>query len=269
MATMLEGRTAQVGVPVAGQVMSVIITMVAITVISTFLTQRILAIKVWTRLPFVVWLVLAIYVDSYLFVFATSLLQHSFGVNSSKQLCEGAILLCLACYVTTKIFIYLFLVEKAYIIRGTPKRRMQSKLYIFNSFGIMTVFVVVIVLNFIYRIVRIEEGQCVIGMEGVGIIPLITFDALANTYLTIMFLIPLKKLYSFRNMARSPANIRLRTVAFRTFLGSLCTLTSSIVNLSVLMALHGEPGWVCLMCCNCDGWSHHCFEPCHHSHPDI
>ena len=23
-------------------------------------------------------------------------------------------------------------------------------------------------------------------------------------------------------------------------------------NLSVLMSLDGEPGWVCLMCCNCD-----------------
>lgn len=24
-------------------------------------------------------------------------------------------------------------------------------------------------------------------------------------------------------------------------------------NLSVLTALNGEPGWVCLLCCNCDG----------------
>jgi len=41
-------------------------------------------------------------------------------------------------------------------------------------------------------------------------------------------------------------------VALRTFVGSICTLASSIVNLSVLMALEGEPGWVCLMCCNSD-----------------
>lgn len=29
-------------------------------------------------------------------------------------------------------------------------------------------------------------------------------------------------------------------------------LISISSNLSVLMALNGEPGWVCLMCCNCD-----------------
>lgn len=94
-----------------------------------------------------------------------------------------------------------------------------------------------------------EEGICYIGMKGLGIIPLITFDGLANTYLTLMFLIPLRsrhrpvfevdseypiltvktELYSFKNMARTSANIRLRNVAFRTFVGSLCTLLSSAV----------------------------------------
>lgn len=121
-------------------------------------------------------------------------------------------------------------------------------------------------------------------------IPLISFDAVVNVYLTIIFLIPLNSkshdqsvpvyiqadermdLYSFKNMARSPANHRLRSVAFRTFVGAVCTLVSSITyvpcnllytnlkanrtrNLSVLMALNGEPGWVCLMCCNCDSQS--------------
>lgn len=41
-------------------------------------------------------------------------------------------------------------------------------------------------------------------------------------------------------------------MAFRTFIGSCATLTSSVVNLTVLMILKGEPGWICLMCCNAD-----------------
>lgn len=48
-------------------------------------------------------MVFAIYVDSYAFVFATSILQHSLGVSSSYNLCQSAILLCLAFYVTTKV----------------------------------------------------------------------------------------------------------------------------------------------------------------------
>lgn len=37
------------------------------------------------------------------------------------------------------------------------------------------------------------------------------------------------ELYSYTNMARTRANIRLRMVAFRTFCGAVCTLVSSIV----------------------------------------
>lgn len=36
------------------------------------------------------------------------------------------------------------------------------------------------------------------------------------------------ELYSYTNMARTRANIRLRMVAFRTFCGAVCTLVSSI-----------------------------------------
>ena len=142
----------------------------------------------------------------------------------------------------------------------------------------------------ISRIARIVNGECFIGMRSISMIPLIAFDAVVNVYLTIIFLIPLKSkslrederkfsiltsiidLYSFRNLPKTNANSRLRNVAFRTFVGACCTLTSSIVyvplkstplanelltwnssNLTVLMVLDGEPGWVCLMCCNSDG----------------
>ncbi|EGY15615.1 uncharacterized protein VDAG_06779 [Verticillium dahliae VdLs.17] len=227
--------------PLAGIVFSVIICLASITVISAFLTQRFIAIKVWKRLPFVVWLVFLIYIDSYLFVFVTGLLQFALGVNTSFSICDGAILLCLVCYVTTK-----------HVVRGTKKSRFKSKMYLFNSFGMLGVYVVIAILNFIFRITRLENGLCVIGMQKVSMIPLISFDAVVNIYLTILFLIPLKNLYSFKNFARTPANVRLRTLAMRTFVGALCTTVSSIINLTVLMALNGEPGWVCLMCCNLD-----------------
>ncbi|TEA17808.1 hypothetical protein C8034_v012227 [Colletotrichum sidae] len=238
--------------PLAGTIMSVIICLVSISIISGFLAQRGAALKQWRMMPFVVWLVLLVYIDSYLFVFVTAVLQFALGVNTNIQICDGAILLCLVCYITTKVLIYLFLVEKAHIIRGTAKPRLKSKLYCFNSFGMLGVYAVIAILNFIFRITRIDDGQCYIGMQKVSMIPLISFDAVVNIYLTILFLIPLKSLYSFKHFPKTPANVRLRTVALRTFIGALCTLTSSIVNLTVLMVLNGEPGWVCLMCCNSD-----------------
>ncbi|PWI70828.1 hypothetical protein PCL_12196 [Purpureocillium lilacinum] len=240
------------GIPKAGQVMSIILSLAAATVLTSFLAQRFLAIRTWRRLPLVVWLVFAIYIDSYAFVFATATLQHAFGVNSSQATCEGAILLCLVCYVTTKIFIYIFLVEKAHIIRGTPKRRFQSKLYLFNAFGMLSIYLVVIILNFIYRIAKMRDGTCIIGMKSLAMIPLISFDTVVNVYLTLMFLVPMRRMYSFKNMPRTPANLRLRTIAFRTFIGAASTLVSSIVNLTVLMALNGEPGWF-VASCSCPG----------------
>ncbi|KAJ4246864.1 hypothetical protein NW762_013416 [Fusarium torreyae] len=113
-------------------------------------------------------------------------------------------------------------------------------------------YVVVAVLNFIHRIARITNGECYIGMEKISMIPLIAFDFVINIYLTILFLIPLKNLYSFSNQPNGHANCRLRSLALRTFIGACCTLTSSIINLTVVMVLNGEPGWVCLMCCSTD-----------------
>jgi len=47
--------------------------------------------------------VFGIYLDSFVFVFATAILQYGVGVNSSAQICDSAILLCLVFYVTTKV----------------------------------------------------------------------------------------------------------------------------------------------------------------------
>ncbi|CAF3502219.1 unnamed protein product [Fusarium graminearum] len=239
-------------VPIGGDTMSVIVSLASVSVLSIFLYQRITAVRSWARLPFVAWLVLIIYVDSYGFVFTSAILTQVFGLNTSFNICHGAIILCLVCYVTTKILIYVFLVEKAHVIRSSTTRRRNSGLYLFNIITLLVGYGVVVVMNFVFRIARIVNGECFIGMEKISMIPLIAFDAVVNVYLTILFLIPLKNLYSFKNLPKTGANSRLRSVAMRTFVGACCTLTSSIVNLSVLMVLNGEPGWVCLMCCNSD-----------------
>ncbi|KAH7016065.1 uncharacterized protein B0I36DRAFT_254931, partial [Microdochium trichocladiopsis] len=239
--------------PLAGSISSVIVTVLTATILSTLTTQRVLRVTDWRTLPPVAWIVFAIFLDSWLFVFVTAILKFGVGLGASFGICQGGILLCLVCYVTTKL-IYIFLVEKAYIIRqsSVPTGRLKSKLYIFNLFGMLGIYVVVSILNFIFRITRQHNGECVIGMQRVAMIPLISFDLLVNVYLTILFLMPLKNLRKVRHIQRNAANERLRTVASRTFIGAVATTISSIVNLSVLMALDGEPGWVCLMCCNVD-----------------
>jgi len=75
-------------------------------------------------------------------------------------------------------------------------------------------------------------------------------------------------LYSYKTNPSS----QTRTIALRTFIGSCATLVSSVVyalpllgcsttdwcgyrNLTMIVVLNGEPGWICLMCCNLDSTS--------------
>lgn len=107
-------------------------------------------------------------------------------------------------------------------------------------------------------------------MKLAAMIPLIGFDAIVNVwiiilvtpdawltrqqiYLTILFLVPLLNLYSFRNKL----NMTLRKTALRAFVGSCITLSTSVANLLILMLLKGEPGYICLMCCNADSEFHY------------
>jgi hypothetical protein len=110
-------------------------------------------------------------------------------------------------------------------------------------------YCIIVALNFVYRVAYFRaDGMCIIGIKFKSVMPLIIFDAVLNFYLTLLFVIPLRKLYSYKN---SPNSV-LRTITLRSFVGSLATLTSSVVNLTVLMVLHGEAAWICLMCCNAD-----------------
>lgn len=47
--------------------------------------------------------ILGVYVDSWAFVFSSTVLQSSLGLDSSHNACDAAILLCLVCYLTSKV----------------------------------------------------------------------------------------------------------------------------------------------------------------------
>ncbi|KAI4726761.1 hypothetical protein E4T49_05482 [Aureobasidium sp. EXF-10728] len=129
---------------------------------------------------------------------------------------------------THTVLIYYFLVEKVHIIRTTNSSRLKSKLWLFNFFGVICPYVILVVLNFVFRIAYInEKGVCVIGMKRRALVPLITFDVFLNVYLTSLFLDPLRSEYER-------------------------TIDPHVVNLSVLTILDGEPGYICLCLCNLD-----------------
>lgn len=115
----------------------------------------------------------------------------------------------------------------------------------------LTVFAIIGVFNFIYRITSLENGKCVIGMQRPVLIPLVSFDLAVNVYLTFLFLIPLRTTYSF-NMEMTSGNAKLRELVRRTFIGAVTSTITCVLNITIMMVLDGEPGWVCLMSCNLD-----------------
>ncbi|OJD37799.1 ring finger domain protein [Diplodia corticola] len=255
----LRDESAPAAIPLGGRVISMVLSLVTLTILAICITRRVENVGRWSRLPITGWLIIIIYFDSFLFVFVTAMFKD-IGINESQGICEGAILLCLVCYMSTKVFIYTFLVEKAYIVRGSHKPRLSDRLYVFNAFGLITPYVGIVILNFVWKIAYIDDmGTCIIGMQKKAMMPLIIFDVVINVYLTALFIIPLRRLFSYQHNT----NKSLRIMALRTFVGSCATLISSVVNLTVLMALKGEPGWICLMCCNADSRPHspaHCIS---------
>ncbi|KAK6955567.1 hypothetical protein Daesc_003207 [Daldinia eschscholtzii] len=163
----------------AGTVISVILSFAAFCVLSCFLTQRSLAVKAWSRLSLATFLVFAIYLDSWAFVFGSGIVDYGLGVDSN-------------------------LVQKE-----SPAIQEKS----------------------------IDESN----------------QYMTVVYITTFFLNPLWNIYSIQKFSNAPASPpELQRATIRTFVGALCTTTSSVVNLVVLMVLNGEPGWVFLACCNAD-----------------
>ncbi|KAF8242530.1 hypothetical protein K440DRAFT_565296 [Wilcoxina mikolae CBS 423.85] len=230
---------------------SITLAMVAITVVSFCFARRLVGVSCYTGLPLARWLIFGVFIDSWLFVFSSTVLQSSFGLNSSPKACDAGILLCLVCYLSSKL-IYFFLVEKVFIIRGN-RQRWKDKLFMFNMFGMLAPYCLVIVLTFVFRNSEIgSDMQCRIGLKLPANIPLLIFDLVINVYLTWLFLKPLRGLWSFKNGTVTKQS-RLRRVALRTFIGSCATLLSTLTNLTALLVLRGrEPGWVCFAACNAD-----------------
>ncbi|KAF3925006.1 hypothetical protein AA313_de0202902 [Arthrobotrys entomopaga] len=235
--------------PHASSVFSAVLPLFGVSVLSLCFGRRTFNMPKWSEVPLARWLVLAVYVDSWLFVVSSTVLNIAFGLRSSVTACNAGILLCLICYLTTKI-IYFFLVEKVYIIRSKHKGpRNKDKMYLFNTIGMLFPYFIVIILTFIFRISELHsDGECYIGLKLVANIPLLVFDVIINIYLTSLFLIPLFGVFSF-----DQASQKVRAMAKRTFWGSAATLISTVANLTTLVILRGhEPGWVCFACCNAD-----------------
>ncbi|KIM27611.1 hypothetical protein M408DRAFT_16646 [Serendipita vermifera MAFF 305830] len=213
-----------------------------------------------TAVPVARWLVILIFIDSWLFLFAAGILISGVGLSLNPRSCEAGIFLCIILYAASKILIYWFLVEKVHLVHPHPSHsRIKSPAY-----RLCMIFVIgygVIILLLIQgRIAFIQDGSqvahgsiydhgadgsCVIGLNRPASMSLLIYDLVLNVFLSFMFLYPL-----YRSPNMSP---RLKAIAKRTLIAATVALITSAINICVLTVLHGqELGWICLASCGAD-----------------
>ncbi|KZV70254.1 hypothetical protein PENSPDRAFT_752696 [Peniophora sp. CONT] len=231
------------------QVLSCCIYLLGVSVLSHCISRRV------THAQFPTWAsvfdswprvcVVLAFVDSWLFVFSSGLSIFGIGLESHENSCAAAIYLCIAFYGTSKMLIYLFLIEKVHVVWNPGKPRFHSWVYTI-CLAVVLAYIIPIILMILGRVHMFrEDGNCVIGLREFSSITMLTYDLWINTFLTGMFMAPI--------IRAKFVNARIRLVAVRTLVASLIGLTVSAVNMAVLTAMHGkELGWLCLACCSMD-----------------
>jgi hypothetical protein len=240
--------------------------------------------------PFIRWLVICIYIVGILFISSSSILLYGFGLNLNHQ-CKGAIILCLVFYLSGKILMYMFLVERARLLCLPLKHRKHDVLWIVNMAMVCVGFGIVAILSFVYLVSKVspDDGQCRIGLQAGAAGALLAYDTFINVWLTGLFIkLAAKYMKNFfpepisrqwRRLRHRPSIQRIQLsagnkqddasdapisgatdasgdlarLARKTVMGSTIMMTSTIINMAVLLRFHGEEaGWVCLLICTTD-----------------
>lgn len=223
------------------------------------------------------------------FIASAAILQSGLGLASYSD-CYSAIIICLIFYVGSKVFMYLFLVERAHVIRAPYKRRMSDKVWLICMTVVCLGFGIIAVIAFIWPIAEISkiDSKCRIGLPLKVTAPLLSFDIIVNigfTGLFICLLWPLLRFHHNRSSAggsgswpqwifqrkqqndvemrqhgrpqQSSNNDRLmrvlRKLVIKTVIGGLLIMIPTLANLTVLFFMQGhEQGWLCFTICSLD-----------------
>ncbi|KAJ6581571.1 hypothetical protein B0H19DRAFT_512771 [Mycena capillaripes] len=198
------------------QCLSALIHFLGITVLTHFLSRRLAAENLgsWNALSRLRWprlCTLIVFLDSWLFLFASGILIFGVGLETHKTGCSAGIYLCIVFYSSSKLLIYAFLIEKVYVVWAVGEKRFRSPVYIICVITV-GLYAGIIALLFFGRISQFRNGDeaCVIGLKSYASIPLLSYDLYINVFLTGLFLWPL-----LRSNLSTP---RLKRVAIRTLL---------------------------------------------------
>ncbi|KAF9169823.1 hypothetical protein BGX21_001754 [Mortierella sp. AD011] len=193
-------------------------------------------------------LVIALYLVSWAFSFMATMLVQTNNFNIIS--CRMSIYTCIILYAISKIIIYLFLMEKVYVVTAVGSTRRDFTLYRINM-CLLSPYLAILGLMIRFENSRIEQnGECSIGLDKPASLPLIIYDIFLSCWLTALFIRPLM---SSTSLLQGPTKGKLRDVARRTLLGCVIALILSSANVFTLVYFNGhERGLICLASCTLD-----------------
>ncbi|KFH62908.1 hypothetical protein MVEG_11432 [Podila verticillata NRRL 6337] len=193
-------------------------------------------------------LVISLYLVSWAFSLIAAMLVQTNNFNEVS--CTMSVYSCIVLYAFSKIIIYLFLMEKVYVVTAVGTTRSNFMLYRINL-ALLVPYFGIFALMLIFRVSHLDnDGTCHIGLLPPASVTLIVYDIFISSWLTILFIRPLM---SSTSLLQGPSKGKLRNVARRTLLGSIVALVLSTANVFTLVLFKGqERGLICLASCTVD-----------------
>jgi len=134
-------------------------------------------------------LVLLLYILSWTFTSMSAVLLLTNDGNALS--CDLSVMTCVVFYAGSKIVIYLWLIERVWVVTEAKTSRLDTFFYKFHLL-MLTPYICIFVLMMVFRISYIDyDGKCVIGLEAIASIPLLVYDFVFSSYITVLFLRPL------------------------------------------------------------------------------
>ncbi|KAI7784883.1 hypothetical protein LA080_008914 [Diaporthe eres] len=113
-----------------------------------YTVQRYRQVSQWRNLSYIDWLILALFVDSWLFFASSTVLQFGgFDMNVDSRACEAGSYICVVGYFISK-----------YVIRDNGRGRLKSKLYILNLVAVLLGYVAWLPVYMVFHISHNNSG---------------------------------------------------------------------------------------------------------------
>ncbi|KAF7729216.1 hypothetical protein EC973_004745 [Apophysomyces ossiformis] len=160
--------------------------------------------------------------------------------NGNYISCILGLVNCVVVYIVTKLVLYLYFIEKIYIISVPKQSRFRTPTYIFNL-ALLVPYLALIILMALYRVTLVASEfpfHCTIGYQLPATAAVLAYGFLINCLYAGIFI----KYYAFPNVAQQTSHqcSSLRMMAKRNLVAAIVSLIANTVNYAVMIAFQGQ-----------------------------